>query len=156
MQKLHVLPTIFQNSDGRLKRKSGEQKKFGSDKCQKDGPMSAHLKPSMLQKVIFGRPIAQSWFSKMCFPLERGAHFCKNMKRKCIRAKKLSKMHFATYIFSANSHRDPVPTIILHFARQPLVLFENHKISPRMVLRWPGGMRGAAGGDMRGFEICKM
>ena len=29
------------------------KKKFGSDKCQKDGPMSAHLKPSMLQKVKF-------------------------------------------------------------------------------------------------------
>ena len=29
------------------------KKKVGSDKCQKDGPMSAHLKPSMLQKVKF-------------------------------------------------------------------------------------------------------
>ena len=29
------------------------KKKFGSDKCQKDGPMSDNLKASMLQKVKF-------------------------------------------------------------------------------------------------------
>ena len=36
-------------------------------------------------------------------------------------------MHFAAYIFNANSHQDPSRTVILHFARQPLVFFENHK-----------------------------
>ena len=30
-----------------------QKKKFESDKCQKDGPMSDHLKPPMLQKVKF-------------------------------------------------------------------------------------------------------
>ena len=65
-------------------------------------------------------------------------------------------MHFATYIFNANSYQDPSSTVILHFARQPLVFFENHKISPMVVLGWPGGMHEAAGGDMRGSEICKM
>ena len=65
-------------------------------------------------------------------------------------------MHFATYIFNANSHQGTTGTVILHFARQTLMFFENHKISPWMVLGWPGGMRGAAGGDMRGSEICKM
>ena len=65
-------------------------------------------------------------------------------------------MHFATCIFNANSHHDPSFPVMLHFARQPLVFFENHKISPTVALGWPGGMRGAAGGDMRGSEICKM
>ena len=30
-----------------------QKKKFGSDKCQKDGPMSDNLKPSMLQKLKY-------------------------------------------------------------------------------------------------------
>ena len=34
-------------------------------------------------------------------------------------------MHFATYIFNANSHQLLVPTIMLHFARQPLLFCEN-------------------------------
>ena len=59
------------------------KKKFGSHKCQKDGPMRDHLKPSMLQKVKFWRPIARSWFSK--------AYFCKSMKTKCIKAKNYRK-----------------------------------------------------------------
>ena len=92
----------------------------------------------------------------MCFPLERRAYFCKHMKTKCIRAKKLSKMHFANDIFNARTYQDLSPTIILHFARQPLVFFENHKIRWVVLLGRPGGMRGAAGGDMRGSEICKM
>ena len=78
------------------------------------------------------------------------------MKTKCIKAKKWSKMQFATYIFNARTHHDPSPTVILHFARQPLVFFENHKINRVVDLRRPCGMHGAAGGDMRGSEICKM
>ena len=53
MQKLYVLPAYFQNSDGRLKRKNGDKKKFGGDKCQTDGPMSDNSNLSMLQKVKF-------------------------------------------------------------------------------------------------------
>ena len=78
------------------------------------------------------------------------------MKTEYIRAKFLSKMHLANYIFNANSHQGASDIIILHFAWQPLVFFENHKISRAVILRRPCGMRGAAGGDMRGSEICKM
>ena len=49
--KLAHVTSENQNLDGRLVRNRSEQKKFTSDKCQKDGPVSAHLKPSMLQKV---------------------------------------------------------------------------------------------------------
>ena len=35
VQKPRVLPMIFQNSDGRLKRKSGEQKSFGAISAKK-------------------------------------------------------------------------------------------------------------------------
>ena len=65
-------------------------------------------------------------------------------------------MHFANDIFNARTYHDQSTTVILHFARQPLVFFENHKISPPMILGRPGGMHGAAGGDMRGSEICKV
>ena len=38
-------------------------------------------------------------------------------------------MHFANDIFNANSYQVLFRTIILHFARQPLVLLENHKLA---------------------------
>ena len=52
-------------------------------------------------------------------------------------------MHFATYIFNARTYQDQSGTIILHFARQPLVFFENHK---NQVL----ASFGAAGRNARG------
>ena len=64
------------------------KKKFESHKYRKDGPMSPHLKPSMLQKVDFWRPIAQSWFSKMCFPLQRGACLCKTNAKQILKFEK--------------------------------------------------------------------
>ena len=66
-----------QNYDGWLKWKGDEPNGQKSDKCPKDGPMSPYLRPSMPQKVDVWRRIAQSCLSKMCLPLERGAHSCK-------------------------------------------------------------------------------
>ena len=38
-------------------------------------------------------------------------------------------MHFANVIFNANSYQVLFRTVILHFARQTLVFFENHKLA---------------------------
>ena len=78
----------------------------------------------------------------MCFSLQRGAHFCKNMKAKCIRAKNSSKSHLTNCIFDAYSYQDPSSIVLFPLARQPLVFVENHKISRAVVLGRPGGMRG--------------
>ena len=59
-----------------------------------DGPMSPHLKHSVLQKVNFWRPIAQSWFSKMCFPLQRGACLCKTNAKQILKFEKEFKIVF--------------------------------------------------------------
>ena len=59
-----------------------------------DGPMSPHLKHSVLQKVNFWRPIAQSWFSKMCFPLQRGACLCKTKANNFLKFEKYFKIVF--------------------------------------------------------------
>ena len=64
------------------------------------------------------------------------------------------KHNFANCIFDANSHHVPFGTIILPLARRLLVFFENHRISPTVVLGRPGGMRKGAGGDLRGAERC--
>ena len=66
-----------------------------------------------------------------------------------------AKVHFAACIFDAKTYQGQALTVMLHLARQLLLFFENHKISPARILGWPGGMREAAGGDMRGSEICK-
>ena len=65
------------------------------------------------------------------------------------------KHNFANCIFDANSHQGLGGTIILQLARHSLVFFENQKISPPVVLGRPGGMRGGAGGDLRGSEISE-
>ena len=64
-------------------------------------------------------------------------------------------MRFATYIFDANSHQGPPRTVFLHFARPVPSEMKITKIRWTRVLGRPGGMRGGAGGDMRGSEICK-
>ena len=64
-------------------------------------------------------------------------------------------MRFATYIFDAKSHQGPSSIVFLHFARPVPSEMKITKISPPHVLGRPGGMRGGAGGDMRGSEICK-
>ena len=79
--KIAQVTSENQNFDGRLKRNWDEPKGQKSDKCRKDGQFSAYLRPSMLQKVHFWRQSAQSWISKICFLLERGAYFCKNTKK---------------------------------------------------------------------------
>ena len=61
-----------------------------------------------------------------------------------------AKVHFAACIFDAKTYQGQGDTIMLHLARQLLLFFENHKISPPMVLGWPGGMRRAAGGRFEG------
>ena len=44
---------------------------------------------------------------------------------------------------------------LLHFARPVPSEMKITKIDRAVVLGRPGGMRGGAGGDMRGSEICK-
>ena len=61
-----------------------------------------------------------------------------------------AKVHFAACIFDVKTYQGQGDTVMLHLARQLLLFFENHKISPRMVLGWPGGMRRAAGGRFEG------
>ena len=65
------------------------------------------------------------------------------------------KMRFATYIFDANAQQDPSDISFLHFARPVPSEMKITKTSPEHAFGWPGGMRGSAGGDMRGSEICK-
>ena len=59
-------------------------------------------------------------------------------------------MHVAACIFDANPYQGPPGTVFCQLARQLLVFFENHKISPLRHLGWPGGMRRGAGGDFEG------
>ena len=50
-------------------------------------------------------------------------------------------MHFANDIFDANSYQDLFRTVILHFARQTLVFFENHKLAGFRVMTGRGSGR---------------
>ena len=61
-------------------------------------------------------------------------------------------MHVAACIFDAKTYQGQVSVSLLQLARQLLVFFENHKISPMLVLGWPGGMRRGAGGDFEGVR----
>ena len=61
-----------------------------------------------------------------------------------------AKVHFAACIFDAKTYQGQWGTVMLHLARQLLLFFENHKISPVLVLGGPGGMRRAAGGRFEG------
>ena len=49
----------------------------------------------------------------MCFWRQRGAHFCKNTKTKCMRANISSKSYLTNRIFDASSYQDP--SVILFF-----------------------------------------
>ena len=149
-QEMHILPSENYNSDGRLKLKKGEPNGQKSDKCQKDGPLILHLGHSNFQKVNFWRLIAQSWFSKMCFWLERGAHFWNKLKKKWSKTRMQAKMHVATCIFDAKTYQGQAKTIFCQLARQLLMFFENHKIRRAVALRRPGGMRRAVGGRFEG------
>ena len=64
-------------------------------------------------------------------------------------------MGFATYIFDAKSQQGLSLTVFLHFARPVPSEMKITKTSPEHAFGRPGGMRGGAGGDMRGSEICK-
>ena len=61
-----------------------------------------------------------------------------------------ANMHVAACIFDAKTYQDQALTIFCQLARQLLLFFENHKISPLRHLGWPGGMRRGAGGDYEG------
>ena len=63
-----------------------------------------------------------------------------------------AKMHVEACIFDANSYQGAVRIVFWLLARQLLVFFENHKISPPVVVERPGGMRRGAGGDLRGVR----
>ena len=77
--KIAQVTSENQNCDGRLKRNKDEPSGQKSGKCQKDGSMKPYLRHSSFQNLDFWRPIAQSWFSKLCFLLERGVHFCQKL-----------------------------------------------------------------------------
>ena len=61
-----------------------------------------------------------------------------------------AKVHFEACIFDPKTYQGQSKTVMLHLARQLLLFFENHKISPVLVLGGPGGMRRAAGGRFEG------
>ena len=61
-----------------------------------------------------------------------------------------AKVHFAACIFDAKTYQGQGDIVMLHLARQLLLFFENCKISPPMVLGWPGGMHRAVGGRFEG------
>ena len=61
-----------------------------------------------------------------------------------------AKMHVAACIFDAKTYQGPSRTVMCQLARQLLVFFENHKISPPIVLGRPDGMHRAAGGRFEG------
>ena len=61
-----------------------------------------------------------------------------------------AKVHFAACIFDAKTYQGQALTVMLHLARQLLLFFENHKISPWRIFGWPGGMRRAGGGRYEG------
>ena len=67
-----------------------------------------------------------------------------------------AKMHVAACIFDASSNQGQGDTIFCQLARQLLVFFENHKISPLRHLWWPGGMRRGAGGDFEGVRDLQL
>ena len=63
-----------------------------------------------------------------------------------------AKTHVAACTFDAKKYQGQVLTFFCQLARQLLVFFENHKISPMRHLGWPGGMRRGAGGDFEGVR----
>ena len=92
----------------------------------------------------------------MCLWLERGAHFSKNTKTKCMRAQISSKSHLRNCIFDARSHQDPSRILFFHLARQPLVFFENHKNQVRDRFGAAGrNAQGRWGEIWGGLEICR-
>ena len=52
----------------------------------------------------------------MCFWRQRGAHFCKNTKTKCMRANISSKSYLTNRIFDASSYQDPSVILFFHLA----------------------------------------
>ena len=55
-------------------------------------------------------------------------------------------------IFDANSYPVLSGTVLFQLARHWPMFFENHKISPMLVLGRPDGMRRGAGGDFEGVR----
>ena len=89
MQNPHVLPRIFQNSDGRLKRKSGEKKTFKSHKCQKDGPMRDNAPKSEILKADCSELVF-----KNVLPARAGSAVLQKYENEMHQSKKISKNAF--------------------------------------------------------------
>ena len=87
---------------------------------------------------------------RKCAPHCSEKHFFEKMWcEKWVRSWKSWKRHLEGCIFYADSHHDPSVADFYQLARHWLLFFENHKISPALILGRPGGMRGGAG---RRFE----
>ena len=92
----------------------------------------------------------------MCFWRLRGAHFCKNMKAKCMRSKISSKSHLTNHIFDASSHQDPSDIVFLPLARQPLSVFWKSQNQPADGFGSAGrNAQGRWGEIWGGLEICR-
>ena len=72
-----------------------------------------------------------------------------NKNRKCASCSG-GEHGFEKQFFDANSYQVPPGITFLLLAWHWLVFFENHKISPQMVLARPGGMHRGAGGRFEG------
>ena len=89
----------------------------------------------------------------MCLWLERGAHFCKNTKTKCMRAQISSKSHLRNCIFDASSDQDT--SIIRFFSPRSAtasVFWKSQKPGRRSFWGGRAECAGALGGDLRGVR----
>ena len=80
----------------------------------------------------------------------RKHNFEKMWCEKWVRAWKSWKRHLEAYIFDAKSHQGPWGIVFWHLARRVPSEMKSTKISPMVVLRRLGGMRGGAGGRFAG------
>ena len=89
----------------------------------------------------------------MCLWLERGAHFCKNTKTKCMRAQISSKSHLTNCIFNSNSDQDP-SNILFCSPRSATAsgFWKSQKPGGRMFGGGRAECAGALGGDLRGVR----
>ena len=108
-----------------------------------------------VKKVRFLIEDVRNRFSEMCFPPRAGSTFLQNNDKKhdvmqrCMQ-NAFCNLHFRCK-FASRSDRHK----FFAFRSASAERNENHKNRSAIVLGGPGGMRGGAGGDMRGSEICK-
>ena len=80
-------------------------------------------------------------FCKIMLPAEAGTTFLKKSDTKS----ELEQKDYERGILKVAIYQGQSRTVYFQLARQWLVFFENHKISPTRILGRPGGMRGGAG-----------